>query len=32
MVQLAPYQKSVIIGLLLSDGWLTIAGFAGSAH
>jgi len=22
MVQLAPYQKSVIIGLLLSDGWL----------
>jgi len=25
MVQLAPYQYSVIIGLLLSDGWLIIA-------
>jgi hypothetical protein len=25
MIQLPPYQKSVIIGLLLSDGWLTIA-------
>ena len=24
MVQLAPYQYSVIIGLLLSDGWLII--------
>jgi len=24
-VQLAPYQYSVVIGLLLSDGWLTIA-------
>lgn len=23
MVKLAPYQQSVIIGLLLSDGWLT---------
>jgi hypothetical protein len=25
MVQLAPYQYNVIIGLLLSDGWLTFA-------
>ena len=25
MVQLAPYQYSVIIGLMLSDGWLTFA-------
>ena len=25
MVQLAPYQYSVVIGLLLSDGWLIIA-------
>jgi len=25
MIKLAPYQKSVIIGLLLSDGWLSIA-------
>ena len=25
MVQLAPYQNSVIIGLLLSDGWLIFA-------
>jgi len=25
MVQLAPYQKSVIIGLILSDGWLIIS-------
>lgn len=25
MIKLAPYQKSVIIGLLLSDGWLTFA-------
>lgn len=25
MVRLAPYQYNVIIGLLLSDGWLTIA-------
>jgi len=25
MVKIAPYQMSVIIGLLLSDGWLTIA-------
>jgi len=25
MIKLAPYQKSIIIGLLLSDGWLTIA-------
>ena len=25
MVQLAPYQYSVVIGLLLSDGWLTFA-------
>jgi len=25
MVELAPYQHSVIIGLLLSDGWLTFA-------
>jgi len=25
MVQLAPYRHSVIIGLLLSDGWLTFA-------
>lgn len=25
MIQLPPHQKSVIIGLLLSDGWLIIA-------
>jgi hypothetical protein len=25
MVQLAPYQYSVEIGLLLSDGWITFA-------
>ena len=25
MIKLAPYQMSVIIGLLLSDGWLTFA-------
>jgi hypothetical protein len=25
IIKLAPYQKSVIIGLILSDGWLTIA-------
>jgi hypothetical protein len=25
IIVLAPYQKNVIIGLLLSDGWLTIA-------
>ena len=25
MIKLANYQKSVIIGLLLSDGWLTFA-------
>ena len=25
MVQLAPYQYNVIIGLLLSDGWLTFS-------
>lgn len=25
MVQLAPYQFSVIVGLILSDGWLTFA-------
>jgi hypothetical protein len=23
MVQLVPYQYSIIIGLILSDGWLT---------
>lgn len=23
MVQLAPYQYSVIIGLILSDGWIS---------
>jgi hypothetical protein len=23
MIQLTPFSKSVIIGLLLSDGWLT---------
>jgi hypothetical protein len=25
MIKLAPFQKSVLIGLLLSDGWLTFA-------
>ena len=25
MIKLPPYQKSIVIGLLLSDGWLTIA-------
>jgi len=25
MIKLAPYQRSVIIGLLLSDGWLTFS-------
>ena len=25
MIKIPPYQRSVIIGLLLSDGWLTIA-------
>jgi len=25
IVQLAPYQYSIIIGLLLSDGWLAFA-------
>jgi len=29
MVKLAPYQYSVLIGLILSDGWLT---FASKAH
>jgi hypothetical protein len=28
MIKLPPYQRSIIIGLLLSDGWLTIASFA----
>jgi len=25
MIKLPPYQKSVIIGLMLSDGWLIFA-------
>lgn len=25
MIKLPPYQKGLIIGLLLSDGWLTFA-------
>jgi hypothetical protein len=25
MIKLAPYQNSVVIGLLLSDGWLSFA-------
>jgi len=28
MVQLAPYQKSIMIGILLSDGWLRMLGRA----
>jgi hypothetical protein len=27
MVQLAPHKYSIIIGLLLSDGWLTFSNF-----